>query len=1006
MIQHISKLNVIPNLIFMKEYKLILTLILTFPLAIIAWCNHDEANKLGLELEDAHYKTYDGQLSEAIAIYDDFADAKYENELSIDEYAGLAEKVAIGYLEAFEFQKGCLFASKYLETVSNALEEDDPLTGVAHLYLGAFQARNSQLDSSKFNLDIAMKILSDTKWKSQVYAEIGWYYYFTQDLEKAIYYFSEIVRSFENQSLNKREQWNRARLYDRYSATLIKLGDFSKAEFCLSELDKIAVTYKDPFISFLSNYKHAEYHCNMHQPKLAKKYLDRKRNFHPLMNYFDPGYFFYKAIVEYQLANYPKSIDYFMKVVDLNKKNKSTLIQQADALLWLGEVYALNDDDAKAEETFDTAILYYSSFGDKFNNALADTYSFKGEMFYENEEYSKAKDCFLLASSSYIKNFNGKIGANIYLSRIYLKFFQESNDYIYLDSLFATITGNNSLLEQMRISQRFFEDSGPVEVTANHLYSNNLKLLTALDGAICQDKLVSYSYKYIAGIKAFSLRQKMREQESFRDFNIPNELVDSARMLTDYITGIKKEIYELEQISFCEVDDTKLNTTNEYLADLSLKLEQQINVYNDFVFEIETEYPEFLKYKYGLHSVSIEEIQQNLNPSEVLVEYYIDKTSIYSIAIEKDNVHYFNKDKPDDWETLVGDYVKTSSDYHYQHEDSLDLTFNLLTNSSLKIYDLVLSDVVSVISDKTHYLTIIPDDQLHFIQFDNLLTDAPKKKNDYQDLQYLIYDYTMSRASSAFSFLQLRNESRAMAGFHYVGFAPEYDYDEADIKPSMDSNREEYFRSLITRGSLDNLPFAKESVSVISDLFDGFSFIANKATRSAFLNSYKKGNVVHFAGHSVLDENPDYSQLLFSHEVVDSQLYASDVYDVEMNIDIAVLSACNTGIGKLKDGDGVMSMARAFEFSGCLSLMTSLWTVPDVQTSQLDVQFFKNVDKEMRVDDALRQSKLQLLKNSSLKHSHPFYWSGFFITGKTEPLKKSMFTNFIDGIKSCLGLEV
>lgn len=108
-----------------------------------------------------------------------------------------------------------------------------------------------------------------------------------------------------------------------------------------------------------------------------------------------------------------------------------------------------------------------------------------------------------------------------------------------------------------------------------------------------------------------------------------------------------------------------------------------------------------------------------------------------------------------------------------------------------------------------------------------------------------------------------------------------------------------------------------------------------------------------------------FSSLLFYGDQPKANLYSSEVYGLELNIDLAVLSACNTGVGKLINGDGIQNMSRAFSFAGVKNTIMSLWTVPDIQTSQINYEFFQNIKQELSIDEALTKSKLAYLQNST-----------------------------------------
>jgi CHAT domain-containing protein len=120
-----------------------------------------------------------------------------------------------------------------------------------------------------------------------------------------------------------------------------------------------------------------------------------------------------------------------------------------------------------------------------------------------------------------------------------------------------------------------------------------------------------------------------------------------------------------------------------------------------------------------------------------------------------------------------------------------------------------------------------------------------------------------------------------------------------------------------------------------------------------------------------------------------------------------VLSACNTGFGKIETGEGVMSLARAFHFSGVPAIIMSLWKVPDKETAFLMTEFYKNIAKKNSKSAALRHAKLAYLKEvEDPLLSHPFYWSGFVLSGNVKPLETPINRNIYIAGTILLGLVI
>jgi len=221
-------------------------------------------------------------------------------------------------------------------------------------------------------------------------------------------------------------------------------------------------------------------------------------------------------------------------------------------------------------------------------------------------------------------------------------------------------------------------------------------------------------------------------------------------------------------------------------------------------------------------------------------------------------------------------------------------------------------------------------------------------------------DYTIRYAGSARLFLELENEYyKYKAPKQWAGFSPNY------------SNEKE-------------LLSASDEIEEIYKLTGGEKFMGDASTKENYLKNNQNFSVLHLAMHGEINQNnSSYHKLLFT----DGELTSSEIYTSNGKANLIILSACSTGLGKLEKGEGVMSMARAFHFSGIPSVVMSLWKVPDVETKIIMVSFYKYLKKGKSKSEALRLAKLDYLKNISDKELlHPYYWSGFVISGNTDPL--------------------
>ena len=152
------------------------------------------------------------------------------------------------------------------------------------------------------------------------------------------------------------------------------------------------------------------------------------------------------------------------------------------------------------------------------------------------------------------------------------------------------------------------------------------------------------------------------------------------------------------------------------------------------------------------------------------------------------------------------------------------------------------------------------------------------------------------------------------------------------------------------------------------------------AVKSEPLADFK---VIHLAAHGVSDEmEPDRTALVFApgSESEDGLWQAREIRRTRLNADVVVLSACETGSGRLQGQEGVMNLARAFLTAGARSVVASLWDVDDRSTATLMESFYEHLKGGSTVNDALRQAQLDFIKEYGVK-AKPDLWAGFEVIG-------------------------
>jgi len=181
--------------------------------------------------------------------------------------------------------------------------------------------------------------------------------------------------------------------------------------------------------------------------------------------------------------------------------------------------------------------------------------------------------------------------------------------------------------------------------------------------------------------------------------------------------------------------------------------------------------------------------------------------------------------------------------------------------------------------------------------------------------------------------------------------------------------------------------FEAQGILSLTTPEESFAALNFEASRQVLTSKgLKDYRIIHIATHGFLDnEHPELSGIVLSlydenGRAQNGFVQLRDIYEMELNADLVVLSACQTGLGKEVKGEGVTGLARAFMFAGARRVVASLWKVDDEATAALMTSFYRHLLKEKATPSAaLRAAQLEI--SSQRRWHQPFYWAGFFISG-------------------------
>ncbi|MDQ3016985.1 MAG: CHAT domain-containing protein, partial [Bacteroidota bacterium] len=325
------------------------------------------------------------------------------------------------------------------------------------------------------------------------------------------------------------------------------------------------------------------------------------------------------------------------------------------------------------------------------------------------------------------------------------------------------------------------------------------------------------------------------------------------------------------------------------------------------------------------------------------IEYFVSDSSVFSLS-ELEGIKKFELNGSASELNLLTERLRTYilSKGYSQDNSILSDGFRFL-----------ISPVSDTIPSK---IVIIPDETIGYIPFEMLLSP---------DGHYLIENTTISYA---FEYQTFDNPSNSTENnFEVYCLAPKYDEKSS---PSEDINR----------GSIKDLPYAKIEVDSIQALFGDASITSYSNQKSDWKLNINSASIFHYAGHAIISETDAYLALLDTTDLT-MQLTTADIGRLQYPLELVVLSACETGLGKLENGEGIRSLGRSFMESGVQSTIISLWNVNDKSTALIMLSFYDYLLKGLTKDEALRKAKLDYIEQASSRGAHPYFWAAFIPAG-------------------------
>lgn len=465
------------------------------------------------------------------------------------------------------------------------------------------------------------------------------------------------------------------------------------------------------------------------------------------------------------------------------------------------------------------------------------------------------------------------------------------------------------------------------------------------------DEALTQAYQFFERSKARSLADALAAAEHARLIGSDDSLMRvHARLRAEELT-IENRISDLA---------AKGNRHGE-IAQLRTQLVALDRRLQECAKGIEQNYPGYFNAKYGQVLRPLADVQAIAGDEHrVLIEYFWGAEWVYGLGISADTLIFKRVGKSDSVSRAIAALL---THLHTDRQGPRDETFQSFVTSAHALYGMLVQPFEGMLG--TASLQVIPDGAIGQVPFDILLPRRPDHSGvNYRSLKYLLKDRAIGYAYSA---VMLRPPSEGIVSnpsLLAVGFT--------GGKPERALNDHV--------NDLQEIEGAEKELEALSRRFRNGRFLRdNEATESNFKAMSPSYDIIHLAIHGRGDQSSNFSASLFfrtSADTLDDGIFhAYELYGLKLKAMMAVLTACESGIGRDYRGEGMISMASAFTSAGCENTLMSLWKVNDQASISLMDDFYQLLLTGLPIDEALQKAKLNYLEHSDEITADPKSWA-------------------------------
>jgi CHAT domain-containing protein len=876
---------------------------------------------------------------------------KEKNKKIDNLYARALYNLSVAFANLGELNEFEYYASKSLKVGKTIYGESSPVLLNSYLSLISAYTDLKEYEKAITNSNIALTIANQNSKAisptvlADLYFNLGVCSYRLADYSKAKIYFDKTESIYKNSKLDHDESY--INVLNGFAINYNSLGLTSESAEYYDKGVRLAILKNSPlalnlinsYSIFLGNRGHVEKGEKLLRDALTRAKATYSQNPH---NYFEVLNNYSNYLLEY-MSDTKRSIENYILCLSYLKNNNQDLLLKTSVCIGYSRALEKAGKSEKALEVIHS--LLFPERGDA---------TFSGN--FANPAFETLKP-----DNTSLKILNLKYN-------ILWDIYRKKADERILEAASNTSELIVSLLDKARINISEEDSRLILGDKYRDSYLHAIRDFNLLYNISHNRQYLEKAFEYSEKSKVAGLLTSTRELKAAQ-FHIPSEIGDIERDLQREISLINAHISE--ESSSQKPNMTLISNWKENLLNYSRKRDSLILV-------IEKKYPEYYAIKYNTQMAGLKDIPSIVGHNGNYINYVLSDTVLYTFIVNRRYQQILAIPVDSSFFNCIRKFRLLLS--MPSPSDDAYLKFNEFQTIGYTLYKKLIEPIKPyLISDR---ILISPDNILSYLPFETIPSSTLAGGGiRYKDISYLMDSYDISYTYSA-TFAAESVKKEYGRNNKLIAFAPDYP-EPIDIQSTLMSRQG-------GMGVLNDLPFARQEAKYVSDLTGGKLFENSKAKESVYKRESGKYDIIHLAMHTLLnDKDPMHSTLIFSRgndSPQDGFLKTYEVYGIPLKAKMVFLSSCNTGSGLLYSGEGILSLARGFIYSGSQSVVMSMWEIEDKSGTEIVEKFYDNLRKGYSKSVSLKRARMTFLKNADQLRSHPYFWATLVVYGNNTPL--------------------